>query len=113
MGAGEGNQPELGAAWRSNPAASHLGITVAGFPNLFLLVGPNTGLGHNSIVFMIECQVDYIVRALSSLRDRKLPVLQLRADVQRIRSFPFLPDDLVVAGGMYDVATGELALQDF
>ena len=83
VGAGEGNQPELGAAWRSNPAASHLGITVAGFPNLFLLVGPNTGLGHNSIVFMIECQVDYIVRALGSLRDRKLPVLQLRADVQR------------------------------
>ena len=41
------------------------------------------------------------------------PLETLRADVQRIRSFPFLPEDLVVAGGMYDVATGELALQDF
>lgn len=75
--------PELGSVWRGNPAASHLGITVAGFPNLFMLVGPNTGLGHNSIIFMIECQVDYVVKALASLRDRKQPVLQLRADVQR------------------------------
>jgi cation diffusion facilitator CzcD-associated flavoprotein CzcO len=82
-GAGEADAPELGAVWRSSPAASHLGITVAGFPNLFLLVGPNTGLGHNSIIFMIECQVDYIVRALKSQQGRKQPVLQLRADVQR------------------------------
>ena len=82
-GAGGADAPELGAVWRSNPAASHLGITVAGFPNLFLLVGPNTGLGHNSIIFMIECQVDYVVKALASLRDRKQSVLQLRADVQR------------------------------
>ena len=82
-GAGQGDVPELGAVWRSNPAASHLGITVAGFPNLFLLVGPNTGLGHNSIIFMIECQVDYIVRALGSLRNHKQTVLQLRMDVQR------------------------------
>nr|WP_295784468.1 NAD(P)/FAD-dependent oxidoreductase [Rhodoferax sp.] len=82
-GADEFSAPELGAVWRSNPAASHLGITVAGFPNLFLLVGPNTGLGHNSIIFMIECQVDYVVRALQTLRDRKQSVLQLRADVQR------------------------------
>lgn len=81
-GAGQVDAPELGAMWRRNPAASHLGITVAGFPNLFLLVGPNTGLGHNSIIFMIECQVDYIVRALGSLRERKQTVLQLRADVQ-------------------------------
>ncbi len=76
--------PELGSVWRSNPAASHLGITVAGFPNLFMLVGPNTGLGHNSIIFMIECQVDYIVQALQHVRNRKQPVLQLRAEVQRV-----------------------------
>lgn len=79
----DGGAPELGAVWRSQPAASHLGITVAGFPNLFLLVGPNTGLGHNSIIFMIECQVNYIVKALTSLRGRNQPVIQLRPDVQR------------------------------
>jgi cation diffusion facilitator CzcD-associated flavoprotein CzcO len=81
--AGTSTEPELGALWRSQPAATRLGITVAGFPNLFMLVGPNTGLGHNSIVFMIECQVNYIVRALDSLRSQGKAVLRLRPDVQR------------------------------
>ena len=44
--------------------AAYKGTTVAGFPNLFLLVGPNTGLGHSSMVFMIESQVAYVVDAL-------------------------------------------------
>ena len=46
----------LAEVWNGSPQA-YLGTTVAGFPNLFLLVGPNTGLGHNSIVFMIESQI--------------------------------------------------------
>ncbi|HEV2450487.1 MAG TPA: NAD(P)/FAD-dependent oxidoreductase, partial [Streptosporangiaceae bacterium] len=50
-------------AWRDGMVA-HLGTTVAGFPNLFFLVGPNTGLGHNSMIFMIEAQVRYIVALL-------------------------------------------------
>ena len=49
---------------------AYLGITVAGYPNLFLLVGPNTGLGHNSMIFMIERQVRYVLRALG-LMDRR------------------------------------------
>lgn len=44
------------------------GTTVAGFPNLFLIVGPNTALGHNSIVYIIEAQVSYILKALSKGR---------------------------------------------
>ena len=75
--------PELGAQWQGAPAATRLGITVVGFPNLFMLVGPNTGLGHNSIVFMIECQVDYIVRALTAIRGKQNGVLRLRPDVQQ------------------------------
>jgi cation diffusion facilitator CzcD-associated flavoprotein CzcO len=82
--AGAGMQvPELGAQWQGTPAATRLGITVVGFPNLFMLVGPNTGLGHNSIVFMIECQVDYIVRALTAIRGKQNGVLRLRPDVQQ------------------------------
>jgi cation diffusion facilitator CzcD-associated flavoprotein CzcO len=50
-------------AWTSGPEA-YLGTTVAGFPNLFLLCGPNTGLGHNSQIFMIEAQVSYVMRCL-------------------------------------------------
>ena len=74
--------PELGDVWRTQPAATRLGITVAGFPNLFLLVGPNTGLGHNSIIFMIEAQVNYIVGALRHLRARGATTLRLHPDVQ-------------------------------
>ncbi|MCF8168237.1 MAG: NAD(P)/FAD-dependent oxidoreductase, partial [Rhodoferax sp.] len=75
--------PELGALWRSSPAVTRLGITVAGFPNLFMLVGPNTGLGHNSIIFMIECQVHYIALALQALRGSGRETLRLRPEVQR------------------------------
>jgi len=84
FGDGAGAQaPELGNLWHSAPAATRLGITVAGFPNLFMLVGPNTGLGHNSIIFMIECQVHYIVQALKNMRERQQGVLSLRPDIQR------------------------------
>jgi len=79
----KGEPVELGKLWGTQPAATRLGITVAGFPNLFMLVGPNTGLGHNSILFMIECQVDYIVKALASLRTSEKTVLRLRPDVQQ------------------------------
>ena len=43
---------------------AHRGITVADVPNLFLLLGPNTGLGHNSVVFMIESQIHYVAEAI-------------------------------------------------
>ena len=78
-----GDVPELSAQWRSGPAATRLGIAVAGFPNLFLVVGPNTGLGHNSIIFMIECQVNYIVKALKASKQKADGVLRLRDEVQR------------------------------
>jgi hypothetical protein len=45
-----------------------MGMTISGFPNLYLLAGPNTGLGHNSIVFMIEAQLRYVRGALDELR---------------------------------------------
>lgn len=57
----------LGDLWREQGMQGLRGTTVAGFPNLFMLVGPNTGLGHNSIVFMIESQIDYVMDALRRL----------------------------------------------
>ena len=48
-----------------------------------MLVGPNTGLGHNSIIFMIECQVNYIIQALASQRQSGSTALRLRPDVQK------------------------------
>ncbi|MCU0310365.1 MAG: NAD(P)/FAD-dependent oxidoreductase [Acidimicrobiales bacterium] len=72
---------ELGEAWRGG-AATHLGISVAGFPNLFLLAGPNTGLGHNSIVFMIEAQLHWVLGALRHRLREGVAALDLRPEVQ-------------------------------
>jgi cation diffusion facilitator CzcD-associated flavoprotein CzcO len=58
--------------WASAPKA-HLGISVAGFPNLFLTTGPATGLGHNSAVYMIESQIAHIMSVMR-LADRKRAV---------------------------------------
>ncbi len=71
----------LAAEWHEG-AEAYLGTTVAGFPNLFLLVGPNTGLGHNSMVYMIESQVAYVMDALATMRREGLSALEVRRDVQ-------------------------------
>jgi cation diffusion facilitator CzcD-associated flavoprotein CzcO len=73
---------DLNEAWRRG-AEAYLGIVVAGFPNLFLLYGPNTNLGHNSILFMIECQVRYAIQCIDRLRKKGLASLELRADAMR------------------------------
>jgi cation diffusion facilitator CzcD-associated flavoprotein CzcO len=67
----------LADAWADGMRA-YLGVTVAGFPNLYLLVGPNSGLGHNSMVFMIESQIRYVMQALRLGAER----VAVRADVQ-------------------------------
>ncbi|GAA4190281.1 NAD(P)/FAD-dependent oxidoreductase [Streptosporangium oxazolinicum] len=59
----------LAEEWKDG-AEAYLGIAVPHFPNLFLLYGPNTNLGHNSIVFMIECQVRYVMGCLPYLAAR-------------------------------------------
>jgi cation diffusion facilitator CzcD-associated flavoprotein CzcO len=59
----------INEAWKDG-AEAYLGVAVTGFPNLFLLYGPNTNLGHNSIIFMIEAQVNYMIKALAALKAR-------------------------------------------
>jgi cation diffusion facilitator CzcD-associated flavoprotein CzcO len=54
----------LAERWRGSPKA-HLGMAVSGFPNLFMLLGPNTGLGHNSVLLMIEAQIAYLKQVLA------------------------------------------------
>ena len=56
----------LNQVWKDAPEA-YLGITVTDFPNLFVLYGPNTNLGHSAITFMLERQVEYVIRALEGL----------------------------------------------
>lgn len=77
---GHGGQ-SLAESWQSGPQA-YLGTTVAGFPNLFLLIGPNTGLGHTSMIFMIESQLNYIIDCLRTMRRRKLQTVEVRPEIQ-------------------------------
>lgn len=72
----------LREAWREGPEA-YLGIMVAGFPNMFMLYGPNTNLGHNSISFMIERQVDYMLRTLTAMDEEGASAADVTPDGQR------------------------------
>jgi cation diffusion facilitator CzcD-associated flavoprotein CzcO len=71
----------LADRWQGSPQA-HLGIGVAGYPNLFMLLGPNTGLGHNSVLLMIEAQIAYLRRALRYRREHGLATLEPTAQAQ-------------------------------
>jgi cation diffusion facilitator CzcD-associated flavoprotein CzcO len=71
----------LAECWAGSPRA-HLGTTVHGFPNLFLLLGPNTALGHSSVVLMIEHQIEHVLGALRHLDAHGLATLEPRAEAQ-------------------------------
>ncbi len=70
---------DLAVAWKDG-AEAYLGIAVPRFPNLFLLYGPNTNLVHNSILFMIERQVDYVMQCITSILRGDRPSVEVRAD---------------------------------
>ena len=72
----------LAADWQDG-AEAYYGISVSGYPNLHQLVGPNTALGHNSIIFMIEAQVHYVLQCMRELRRRGAGYVDLRPDAQR------------------------------
>jgi cation diffusion facilitator CzcD-associated flavoprotein CzcO len=72
---------EIHDAWRERMSA-FLGVTVSSFPNFFILLGPNTGLGHNSVVLMIEAQVRYVMSCLKMMQRRGRKVMNLRKDSQ-------------------------------
>ncbi len=73
---------DLNDTWRDG-AEAYYGVTVTDFPNLFILYGPNTNLGHNSIIFMIECQVHYTMQCLKRLVSRRLKYLDPSPDAMR------------------------------
>ena len=71
----------LAETWAGSPRG-YLGTTVAGFPNFFLFIGPNLGNGHSSAIVLIEAQLDYLVSALETMRDRDIAAVDVRRDVQ-------------------------------
>jgi cation diffusion facilitator CzcD-associated flavoprotein CzcO len=71
----------LRETWDGSPGA-YLGTSVSGYPNLFLIYGPNTNLGHSSMVYMLESQFRYVLAALRAARERGLKRLEVRREVQ-------------------------------
>ncbi|MBJ8343811.1 NAD(P)/FAD-dependent oxidoreductase [Antrihabitans sp. YC2-6] len=67
--------------WRDG-AEAYLGMSITKFPNLFVLYGPNTNLGHSSIVFMLEAQIGYVLQAVRRLARGDIAYLDVRPDVQ-------------------------------
>lgn len=76
------NGIEIHDVWRERMNA-YYGITVNGYPNFFVLLGPNTGLGHNSIILMTEAQVRYVLSCLKLLKREKKNVIEVREEAQR------------------------------
>lgn len=73
---------DLNDAW-ADGAEAYLGIAISNYPNFFTIIGPNTGLGHNSMVFMIEASVHYVMKCLGLLHRRGGAAMAPRPEVQR------------------------------
>jgi len=70
----------LQEAWEGSPRA-YLGTSIPGFPNLFMLLGPNTGLGHSSMIYMIESQIAHVLAALRTMREKDADTVDVKAAV--------------------------------
>ena len=76
-----GDGRTLSEVWSGSPQAL-AGTTVAGFPNLFLLPGPNTGLGHSSVVYMLEAQIEHVLGAVRYMRKHRIAAVEARPEAQ-------------------------------
>ncbi|MEO6884659.1 MAG: NAD(P)/FAD-dependent oxidoreductase [Jatrophihabitantaceae bacterium] len=73
----------MGEIWRENGQQAYKGAAVAGFPNLLFVIGPNTGLGHSSMVYMAESHLNYLSSALKQMDSNGLATFEVREDKQR------------------------------
>lgn len=71
----------LADVWHDFPRA-YLGTTVPGFPNFFVVTGPNTGIGHTSAIFVIESQMEYLVRAIGAVADTPGARIEVTAEAE-------------------------------
>lgn len=72
---------DLRDEWKDG-AEAYLGASIAGFPNFFVITGPNTGLGHTSMVLMIEAHIQYIASAIQTMREQGLASVDVKREVQ-------------------------------
>jgi cation diffusion facilitator CzcD-associated flavoprotein CzcO len=67
--------------WAEYPRA-YLGTSLPGFPNLFVVTGPNTGIGHTSAIFVIEAQMEYIRRAIAAVQSKKARAIEVKPQAE-------------------------------
>ena len=77
------NGLDITQAWAETGPEAYKGCTLSGFPNLFMLAGPNTGLGHSSMVFMLESQMQYVMDALKKMDVAGAQAVEVQPAVQR------------------------------
>ncbi len=70
----------LKRTWKNGPK-NYLGISVSGFPNFYMMYGPNTNLGHNSIIIMSEAQADYVAQSIDHLVQNNAKSLEVKEEV--------------------------------
>lgn len=71
----------LSKEWNGGPRA-YMGEIISGFPNLFITQGPNSGLGHSSVIYMIEAQVEHMIQAINYLNKNQLDIIEPSPDAQ-------------------------------
>ncbi|WP_186628059.1 NAD(P)/FAD-dependent oxidoreductase [Rhodococcus sp. BP22] len=76
------NGESLAQTFEKEGQQGYKGAAISNFPNMFFLVGPNTGLGHTSMVFMIESQLNYVIDAIDTIDKHDIGVIEVRKDVQ-------------------------------
>jgi cation diffusion facilitator CzcD-associated flavoprotein CzcO len=76
------NGQDLHQSWKAG-AEAYLGMTVSGFPNFFMLYGPNTNLAHNSVLFMIESQIRYVLACLTRLEGDGVQSIEVKSSSQQ------------------------------
>lgn len=74
---------DLNTVWQETGFESYYGTTVSGFPNAFILAGPNTGIGHTSLLVMLEAQFSYVMDALKKIKQHNLKYIDVKPSVQR------------------------------
>jgi 4-hydroxyacetophenone monooxygenase len=76
------NGTSIRDAWDDDDPRAYLGTVTPGFPNMFMLYGPNTGLGHGgSFMYLVECQVNYVLSVLDQMFDAGITEVECRRDV--------------------------------
>lgn len=75
------NKKLLGDFWKDYPRA-YLGTSAPGFPNLFIVTGPNTGIGHTSAIFIIEAQMNYIITSINELEKHNAKAIEIKSDAE-------------------------------